>query len=200
MVGGGKTKRPSGVKKHDQAPRESSASYKEASAIHRLLFVKTPEVTPGCIAAVTPPLLSRKCIQCTGFAHRSGVQEALRQDQEHSGMLGMSAAPSRHVAASGGLCGVTPGRRDVPGISWVEAGALLSTLPCPGKLFLRSDPLQTSIAGGCDEEALPRAEPPRVDPMDPPSNRPAFVEGKLRSRVRKGLAQTGVVAKTAQRL
>ena len=109
-------------------------------------------------------------------------------------------APSRHVAASGGLCGVTPGRRDVPGISWVEAGALPSTLQCPGQLSRRSDPLQTSIAAGCDEEAPPRAEPPRVDPIHHPSNRPAFVEGKLRSRVRKGLAQTVVVAKTAQSL
>lgn len=42
-----KTKRRSGVKKHDQAPREGSASHQEANALHRLLLVRLQRSPPA---------------------------------------------------------------------------------------------------------------------------------------------------------
>lgn len=50
-----KTKRRSGVKKYDQAPREGSASHQEANALHRLLLVRLQRSPPGCIPRAPQP-------------------------------------------------------------------------------------------------------------------------------------------------
>ena len=136
---GGKTKRRSGVKKHDRAPREGSASHQEANALRRLLLVKTPEVTPRPHSRGTPACtlswrgthsaslqtLRLKPRLCIWIRAQGALSQGTREHLE-MGFSTRAAAPRRRVTVS------TAKGKDAPSLSWAEAGAQLSTCSAQG--------------------------------------------------------------------